>query len=240
MSKTAPSHAERFSDLLGKIAHHVEVCGTEPSELALGPRNYLVLPGVYNPKDSPSTSIMLEGVWRLPRNSTLLDVGCGIGVLGLEAAYRGARKATLCDVNAAAVKNAKANIRFHTLQSVASAHRSNLFAQLGRQRFDVVLFNMPFVYAETAEEMKRMEDVTGSARLARSYSDPGYRVIEGFFRGLRGHLNRSGFAQVSFANLGNGDLLRALLKKYSLRKTVLVRRVINNTTLYVYRVRPRD
>ena len=228
----------RFQQVSAKIGHHLN--SASPGLQSFGPRNYIVDKDVYNPGDSPSMGAMLKAIARTQCRGSVLDMGCGAGILGIEALYRGARRVVLADVNACAIANAIKNIEFHGLSN-ASAVRSDVFRSLGRRRFDIILFNMPFAYTDTRAQFDQLKKLTRSTNLARSYSDLGYQIIERFFSGLRNHLSPGGFAQVSFSEaVGNRERLMEIWKKHRIHHTAVVRIELNGSDFFVYRTRVRS
>jgi release factor glutamine methyltransferase len=111
---------------------------------------------------------------RKPSGRSVLDVGCGSGVLSLAAARAGAR-VTAIDINSDAVRatasNATANgLDIETLQS-------DLFAAVNDRRFDLVVVNPPYFAKDPVDDAER-------AWFAGA--DLGY--FEQFFAGLGSHL----------------------------------------------------
>jgi release factor glutamine methyltransferase len=107
----------------------------------------ITLPGVFRPI---SDTWMLADVLReqivSPRCS-VLDVCTGSGALAVAAAQRGAGRVTAVDLSRRAVLTARLNARLNRVR--VRALRSDLFAALGDERFDVIVSNPPYVPAET-------------------------------------------------------------------------------------------
>ena len=71
-----------------------------------GPFSVLVRPGVFSPT---STSRTLADALEIGSDDTVIDVGCGSGVLAFVAAHLGAKKVFGCDLSAPAVEMAARN-----------------------------------------------------------------------------------------------------------------------------------
>ncbi len=71
----------------------------------------------------------------------VLDIGCGIGILGIVAGSLGAR-AILCDTNIRAVTLAKKNIALNRVDN-SNAIQSDLYQNIPDADFDVILTNPP-------------------------------------------------------------------------------------------------
>lgn len=204
-----------------------------------GPFNFLVDPDVYFHSRSVGMQVFLSKA-RFP-GKDILDMGCGTGSVGIFALHRGARSATFTDVSPKAIKNTKKNVALHEMEDRAEVLQSDLFSALGRRKFDVILFNLPYSYAEGSRD-----EVAGALGapwgVARNYLDPGYSLIDQFMGGFARHLRPGGFAQVSFGTTGNVPLWKQLIKKHGLTiKTVVAAPGVEPTdknTWYVYRLVP--
>jgi release factor glutamine methyltransferase len=77
-----------------------------------------------------------------------LDMGTGSGILGLRAARRGAR-VTALDINPAAVRCAAGNARKNGIAMEVLS--SDLFDAVPDRRFDIVVWNVPFLAGEPGD-----------------------------------------------------------------------------------------
>jgi release factor glutamine methyltransferase len=113
----------------------------------------VTLPGVFRPI---SDTWMLADVLReqivSPRCS-VLDLCTGSGALAIAAAQRGAGCVTAVDVSRRAVLTTRLNARLNRVR--VRALRSDLFAALGSERFDVIVSNPPYVPAESDDPPAR-------------------------------------------------------------------------------------
>lgn len=73
----------------------------------------------------------------------VLDLGCGIGVIGCTLAHFNRSNYTLVDVNERAVELAKTNIKRLNLSTRCHALVSNIFENVNDSSFDSVLLNPP-------------------------------------------------------------------------------------------------
>src|SRR5439155_7577882 len=106
----------------------------------------LVPPGVFRPL---SDTWMLADALRvatLPPRASVLDLCTGSGVLAVAAARRGAREVTAVDVSRRAVLAVRLNARANGVR--VRALRGDLFAPVGRLRFDLIVSNPPYVPGE--------------------------------------------------------------------------------------------
>jgi release factor glutamine methyltransferase len=101
----------------------------------------LTLPGVFRPI---SDTWLLAGALReVAPGARVLDVCTGSGALAVTAALAGADEVTAVDVSRRAVLTAGLNARLNGV--AVRARRSDLFARLHDQRYDVIVSNPPYV-----------------------------------------------------------------------------------------------
>ncbi len=88
-----------------------------------GPFSLSVAPGVFSPT---STSRTLADALEIGPDDTVIDVGCGSGVLAFVAAKLGAKKVYGCDLSGPAVKAARENAERLGLDGVCEFREGNL------------------------------------------------------------------------------------------------------------------
>jgi release factor glutamine methyltransferase len=132
---------------------------------------------VYSPAED--SFLMLEALSTVPvANKKVLDLGTGSGIQGLYCAMRGAI-VTVTDVDPAAVFCAQQAAR--TLGVTLAAVQSDLFSNVS-ERFDLVLFNPPYLPSKSFEDIT----VDGGKR--------GRALVARFLTCLSTHLNEDGTA----------------------------------------------
>jgi release factor glutamine methyltransferase len=100
-----------------------------------------------------STRFVARQLERVPMHSaSLLEVGCGAGLISVLAAQRGAR-VTALDINAAAVACTAANARNNGV--VVDAVVSDLFDALSPRSFDIVVVTPPYFQADPVDDPAR-------------------------------------------------------------------------------------
>jgi 16S rRNA (guanine1207-N2)-methyltransferase len=87
------------------------------------------------------TRLLLERL-DVPTGGRALDVGCGVGVIGIAAHIAGAAQVDLVDVNLLAVEAARRNLG--RLGVPGRAWASDVFSAVSGERYDVILSNPPF------------------------------------------------------------------------------------------------
>jgi methylase of polypeptide subunit release factors len=148
-----------------------------PFTLALGP-------GVFRPTH---TSRTLADAIEIEAGDTVIDVGCGSGVLAFVAAKLGAARVIGCDLSSAAVEAASENAQRLGLDGVCEFRQGDLLEPVRDERADVLIGDVSGIPDEIAAETGWFDDVpaggpTGAelpAKFLRSIGDtlvPGGRL----------------------------------------------------------------
>lgn len=100
------------------------------------------LPGVFSAdRLDEGTRLLLEHL-EVPAGATVLDVGCGAGVIGVVAGRRGAGAVTMTDVNLLAVAAARRNAPLAGVPVDVVA--GDVYSGVAGRRFDLIVSNPPF------------------------------------------------------------------------------------------------
>ncbi len=100
-----------------------------------------VFDGVYEPRED---SFLLAEAVSVREKDRVLDMGCGCGIQGINAALQNAIVLSV-DVSQLAVENAVFNARLFGVSDRLTAMQSNLFSALDGEKFDCIVFNPPYV-----------------------------------------------------------------------------------------------
>ncbi|GGG05058.1 hypothetical protein GCM10010912_57230 [Paenibacillus albidus] len=99
--------------------------------------------GVFSKGDIDYGSRVLIEAMDIPEGSSVLDVGCGYGPIGISAAYLApAGHVTMVDINSRAVELARENAQHNGIRNV-TVMESDVLGALSGQKFDVILTNPP-------------------------------------------------------------------------------------------------
>src|ERR1700693_1294986 len=168
----------------------------------------MVIPSVFNPK-VPRTGAFLAAQIN-PRlvnaDSEVLDMGTGSGVCAVIAA-RHARRVVAVDINMAAVRCAGIIALLNHLEHTIDVRQGDLFAPVPEERFDLILFNPPFLQGAPQDDRDR----------AWRSND----VAERFAAGLGAHLKPGGIALVLLSTFGDGGVFLEEFRKQNLDISVL-------------------
>jgi SAM-dependent methyltransferase len=113
-----------------------------------GPFTIRVNPGVFAPTH---TSRTIAEALDIREGQTVIDVGCGSGVLSFVAARLGARRVIGCDLSASAVQVARDNARRLTLEERVEFRVGNLLEPVRGERADVIIGDVSGIPDEIAE-----------------------------------------------------------------------------------------
>lgn len=101
------------------------------------------LPGVFSSnKLDEGTHLLLQHL-EIPSGARVLDLGCGYGVIGLQAARTNAARVDLVDNNLYAVAAAQENIRITGLKN-AQAFPSDALEAIRDRHYNLIVTNPPF------------------------------------------------------------------------------------------------
>lgn len=185
----------------------------------------LVTPSVFNPK-VPRTGAFLAthlDERQVDPDTEVLDLGTGSGVCALFAA-RHARRVVAVDINAAACRCAGINARLNHLEHRIDVRHGDLFAPVRGERFDLIVFNPPFLRATPRNDRDR----------AWRSAD----VAERFAAELGEHLKPGGYALIVLSTFGDAEAFLEELRQRAFAISVLAERRFVNERLAIFRVEP--
>lgn len=125
----------------------------------------LIDPGAsFGMGDHPTTQLTLRALLAelavRPRPTSVLDVGCGSGVLAIAAALSNARPVVAIDISAAAIEATNANAATNGVESAIAASTTPL-ADVGGQ-FDIVVANvLAPALIDMAPDLRRVVAASG-------------------------------------------------------------------------------
>jgi HemK-related putative methylase len=186
----------------------------------------VVMPSVANPKVLRTGEFFASRIdgKLVSADTEVLDLGTGSGVCALFAA-RHARRVVAVDINPGAVRCATVNALLNHLDSRIELRQGDLFAPVAGERFDLVLFNPPFLVGAPKD----------ASEAAWRSSDAPQR----FAAGLAAHLKPGGAALVLLSSFGDAcPRYEAELRARGFRLEVFARRRYVNETVSILRATP--
>jgi release factor glutamine methyltransferase len=156
--------------------------------IEVGDLKLIVMPSVYAPCYFTDSLWYADVLPAVVRARSLLEIGCGTGIISLRCAQAGAC-VVATDVNPAAVKNARLNAEVNGID--LEVMQGSVYEPLGKeQRFDFIFWAHPFNNC----------DLQQGDLLLRSGFDSGYSDLRKYVEGARQHLATGGRLL-----LGSGD-----------------------------------
>ena len=188
----------------------------------------LVTPSVFNPK-LPRTGAFLAAhidARLISPDAEVLDMGTGSGVCAIFAA-RYAQRVVAVDINRAAVRCAGINAVLNAVEQRLTVRHGDLFAPVAGERFDLILFNPPFLRGMPRDDRERAW---------RSLD-----VAERFAVGVRDHLKPTGSALVVLSSFGGAAVFLEEFRKHGFAISVLAEHRFITERLAIFRLEmPRE
>ena len=146
---------------------------------------------IYEPGED--SFLLVSFIIKYAKNS-VLDMGCGSGILALEA-MKYTNNVLAADINSKAVEYCK--------NQGINAVKSNLFSNI-KGRFGLILFNPPYLPKDRRENKKDAAALAGGRK--------GHEIIERFLKDAKKHIEEDGKILIVVSSL-TGDAEK-LFKKH--------------------------
>lgn len=132
--------------------------------------------GVFSKKEIDKGTLILAENMAIHKNSKVLDIGCGIGILGIVAAKICDANIVMSDLNKRAVMLAKKNAELHNAK--AEIVQGNLYEPIKQNDFDYILSNPPQtagkeICFKLIEQSKKYLKDNGSLQLVARHNKGG-------------------------------------------------------------------
>ena len=185
----------------------------------------LVTPSVFNPQVPRTGAFLAEQLDAqvVRADAAVLDMGTGSGVCAVFAA-RHARRVVAVDINMAAVRCAGINAVLNHVEHRVEVRHGDLFDPVAGERFDLILFNPPFLRGTPRDDRDR------------AWRSPD--VAERFAAGLRDHLKPGGSGLVVLSTFGDAPAFLGEFRRRGFALSVLAERRFINERLAIVRLEP--
>ncbi|MBU0636201.1 methyltransferase [Candidatus Micrarchaeota archaeon] len=182
-----------------------------------------VLESVYTPQED---SFLLAEHVRIPTKATVLDLGCGTGIQGLNAALQGASRVVCTDINPMALKNAKQNASKNGFEKNFVFQESDLFSGLPPdEQFDCIIFNPPYV---SSEKNKKWIETDGGKK--------GREVLDRFLESFGTFLKENGMVFFVQSSVNGLVQTEKKLKQLGFLFEIIARKKLFFEELVVFKV----
>ena len=155
---------------------------------------------VYVPAED---SYLLADNLEIKEGQSVLEIGTGSGIVAMYAS-RLTDKITVTDINFDACELARKNFEDNNIENIEILF-GNLFEPVKNRKFDVILFNTPYLPTEDGEVLDDTLNYAFDGGLN------GRKVIDLFLNEVGNHLNDGGIVQLIQSSLsGNEETLEKL------------------------------
>ncbi|WP_462316507.1 HemK2/MTQ2 family protein methyltransferase [Methanobrevibacter sp.] len=152
---------------------------------------------VYVPAED---SYLLADNLEIKSNQSVLEIGTGSGIVAMYAS-RLTDNITVTDINFDACELARKNFEANNIENIEILF-GNLFEPVENRKFDVILFNTPYLPTEEGEV------IDDTINYAFDGGLNGRKVIDVFLNEVGNHLNDGGIVQMIQSSLsGNEETL---------------------------------
>ncbi len=177
----------------------------QPKRACFGKYVFEVCENVYEPAED---TFLLARNLSVKKGEKVLDMGTGCGILAVLAAEK-AGQVVAVDVNPHAVACGTKNATFHGVETKVDVRLGNLFeAVRADERFDLILFNAPYLPVEQGEGESWVEKAWAGGKSGRA-------VIDRFIEGVQTFLAQNGRILLVQSTLSN---VEETLKRFSQRE----------------------
>ena len=153
---------------------------------------------VYVPAED---SYLLADNLEIKSNQSVLEIGTGSGIVAMYAS-RLTDNITVTDINFDACELARKNFEANNIENIEILF-GNLFEPIENRKFDVILFNTPYLPTEEGEVLDDTINYAFDGGLN------GRKVIDLFLDEVSNHLNDGGIVQMIQSSLsGNEETLQ--------------------------------
>ena len=157
---------------------------------------------VYTPAED---SYMLAENLLVKEGQSVLEIGTGSGIVAMYASKL-TSKVTATDINFDAVELASKNFKANNIDNIELLF-GNLFEPVKNRKFDVILFNTPYLPTENDEVLDDNLNYAFDGGL------DGRKVIDVFLNEVKNHLNDGGVVQLIQSSLCDNKKTLDILDK---------------------------
>ncbi|NOJ44655.1 50S ribosomal protein L11 methyltransferase [Bradyrhizobium australiense] len=204
MTDPVAASARRQTTDVDSMLAELRLC-EHPHDVEVNGMYLHILPGVLSPRLSHGPDALMSK-WHIEPGATVLDLGCGSGILGLAALHAGAGRLVALDINPQAVLTTKINIEQLGYVEKAEVRHSDTYSALqSGEKFDIILFAAPYWNRKANDD------------LDRSCFDQDYKVMAAALGGAHLRLNTKAVMYVIFSDQGDVGRVLNLVDESKLR-----------------------
>jgi release factor glutamine methyltransferase len=161
------------------------------------------------------------------KGGNFLEIGCGTGLIAVNAAMNGFQNVVATDINPAAVLNVRLNALLHGIENRLTALVSDVFDSIDEQKFDVIFWNLPFIN-EGQKAVSHLEKSVFS-----NYSV----ALEKYIATSTTFLTKDGRIFIGFSSsCGDMDLLNAICKKNNAQLVLIAQHTLADINVELFEI----
>ena len=160
-------------------------------------KKFVVYPKVFSPRYFNDIELFARELIYI-KGERMLEIGTGTGAFAILAVLKGkANRVIATDINPAAIKNVKENVRMYGLNRKIRVIKSDLFKKLKNEKFNIIFFNAPFCFTK-----KKKLTI-----LEKALFDYNYKTLNDFIYECKKHVTERGRIFLGFSSFF-GDIVR--------------------------------
>ena len=154
------------------------------------------------------------------KNIKIIDLGTGSGIQAKTCKELGFYNILAVDINPIALINLK-NQNFKTI-------KSNLFSNLKKEKYDLIIFNPPYLPEDKREPL--------DSKLQTTAGKQGFELIVKFLKQSTNHLNKYGNILLLFSSLSKPKIIKAEINKLKYNFKLIKKEKLFFEQLYVFMI----
>jgi len=175
---------------------------------------------IYEPSDD---SYLLQNTLKKflktkPKTISILDMGSGSGIQAQTCKDLGIKNILAVDINPEAVEN--------LIGKQLNAIQSNLFSKIKKHKFDLIIFNPPYLPEDPREP--------NDSKLATTAGKQGFEIINKFLKQATTNLKRDASILLLFSSLSQPNIIKKHAKSLNYNFNLLAKQRIPFEELFVY------
>lgn len=179
---------------------------------------------VYEP--SEDSFMLAKAALQIKKGSKVLEIGCGSGIASICALKNGSTVVGV-DISPNAVKCARENAKRNNLEG--SFRESNLFESVPKEKFDVIIFNPPYLPTELKDKLN------GPLNHAFDGGKDGRKVLEVFLDQFDNFLKKGGYLLLVQSDLNGPVKTKKKLVKMNYEVEILLKESFFFETVFIYK-----
>lgn len=201
----------------------------QPKKILFRKNVFIISKEVYDPAED---TFLLAHNLLVNEGEKILDMGTGCGVLAVLAAEK-ASKVVAVDVNPHAVTCAQKNAELNNFTAKIETRLGNLFdAVEADEKFDLILFNAPYLPVEQAEGKSWIEKAWAGGKTGRTF-------IDRFIKKASKNLTENGHILLVQSSLSDVEKTIKCFSQYKLYATVIAEQKLDFEKIVLIEARQR-